>query len=122
MFLLPIAGAGSALHAPITQQNTTGTDEQCRQCKQINAMVSGEFARSPMGSVTVGVVSGNKLVWTRSYDNAESETSESANQNTAYRIGSITKMFTATMLEQLVEAGEGETNWPCGEILGAEAI
>jgi CubicO group peptidase (beta-lactamase class C family) len=42
----------------------------------------------------------------KSYGNADSERSLPANQDTAYRIGSITKMFTATMLEQLVEAGK----------------
>ena len=78
---------------------TSSLDEPCRQCKQIDAMVSGEFARSPMGSLTVGVVSGDKLVWTKSYGNAESKLSLTANQDTVYRIGSITKMFTATMLD-----------------------
>ena len=66
----------------------------------------GGLARSPMGSLTVGVVSGDKLMWTKSYGNAESVISLTANQDTVYRIGSITKMFTATMLEQLVEAGK----------------
>ncbi len=87
---------------------TTGPGEPCRQCRQIDAMVSGEFARSPVGSLTVGVVSGDKLVWTKSYGNASSETSLAANRDTVYRIGSITKMFTATMLEQLVDAGKIE--------------
>lgn len=35
-----------------------------------------------------------------------------ANQDTVYRIGSITKMFTATMLEQLVEAGKVQITDP----------
>ena len=91
---------------------TTSPVGPCGQCRQIDAMVSGEFAQSPMGSLTVGVVSGDKLVWTKSYGNAESEISLSANQDTVYRIGSITKMFTATMLEQLVEAGTVELTDP----------
>jgi CubicO group peptidase (beta-lactamase class C family) len=44
--------------------------------------------------------------------NAESSASLTANQDTEYRIGSITKMFTATMLEQLVEAGKLQLSDP----------
>ena len=103
--LAPVA-AGWAQQAPTPVPGTASLGEPCRQCKQIDAMVSGEFARSPMGSLTVGVVSGDKLVWTKSYGNAESKASVTANQDTVYRIGSITKMFTTTMLEQLAEAGK----------------
>ena len=111
LLLAPMT-AGWARQAPKPVLDTTSVGEACRQCGQIDAMASGEFARSPMGSLTVGVVSGDKLVWTKSYGSAESEMSLTANQDTVYRIGSITKMFTATMLEQLVEAGKVELTDP----------
>jgi CubicO group peptidase (beta-lactamase class C family) len=111
LLLAPIA-AGWAQQGPLPVPGTTSAGEQCRQCGQIDAMASGEFAQSRMGSLTVGVVSGDKLVWTKSYGNAESELSLTANQDTVYRIGSITKMFTATMLEQLVEAGKVQLTDP----------
>ena len=111
LLLAPIA-AGWALAAPMPVRSSTSLDEPCRQCGQIDVMVSREFARSPIGSLTVGVVSGDKLVWTKSYGKAESEMSLTANQDTVYRIGSITKMFTATMLEQLAEAGKVELTDP----------
>lgn len=76
------------------------------QCPAIDAMVAAEFAKHPVGSVTVGVVFGNKLVWTRSYGNADMEKKIPADKDTVYRIGSITKMFTALMLEQLADAGK----------------
>jgi hypothetical protein len=84
LLLAPIA-AGWAQQAPMPVLGTTSPGEPCRQCRQIDAMVSGEFARSPMGSLTVGVVSGDKLVWTKSYGNAESKMSPAANQDTVYR-------------------------------------
>ena len=76
------------------------------RCSAIDSMVAAEFAKHPTGSVTIGVVSGNQLVWNRSYGNADMEKKLPADKDTIYRIGSITKMFTALMLEQLVDAGK----------------
>jgi CubicO group peptidase (beta-lactamase class C family) len=56
--------------------------------------------------VTVGVVVGSDLVWTKSYGQADMETRTPAGRNTVYRIGSITKQFTALMLLQLAESGK----------------
>ena len=110
--LLARIAAGWAAQAPTPVLGSTSLGESCRQCPQIDAMVSREFAQSPIGSLTVGVVSGDKLVWTKSYGKANQEINLAANQDTVYRVGSITKMFTATMLEQLVEAGKVELTDP----------
>jgi CubicO group peptidase (beta-lactamase class C family) len=71
---------------------------------EIDSLIAAELARRPVGSVTAGVVSGKELVWSKSYGEADIEKKTPADADTVYRIGSITKMFTAVMLEQLVEA------------------
>ena len=110
--LLAPTTTGWSQQAPIPVPGTTSLGEPCGQCRQIDAMASAEFGRSPIGSLTVGVVSGDRLVWAKSYGNAEAKISLTANQDTVYRIGSITKMFTGTMLEQLVEAGKVKLSDP----------
>ncbi|HEY2850788.1 MAG TPA: serine hydrolase domain-containing protein, partial [Gemmatimonadaceae bacterium] len=72
----------------------------------VDSLVSAEFAKDSLGSITVGVVAGSQLVWTRSVGFADMKTHRLANRNTVYRIGSITKPFTAVMLMQLVAAGK----------------
>jgi CubicO group peptidase (beta-lactamase class C family) len=72
---------------------------------RIDAMAAAEQAKDNVGSVTVGVVHGADLVWTRSYGQADAERKIAATKDTVYRIGSITKQFTALMLLQLLEAG-----------------
>jgi CubicO group peptidase (beta-lactamase class C family) len=72
---------------------------------EIDAMVSAELDKRPIGSVTIGIVSGPQLIWSKSYGNADQEKPALANENTVYRIGSITKTFTAALLYQLVQAG-----------------
>ncbi|HEY2377314.1 MAG TPA: serine hydrolase [Gemmatimonadaceae bacterium] len=72
----------------------------------IDSLVAAEFAKDSVGSITVGVVAGGDLVWTRSYGFANRATRRLADRNTVYRIGSITKPFTAVMLMQLEQAGK----------------
>jgi hypothetical protein len=76
------------------------------QLAEIDSMIAADFARRPVGSVTAGVIAGKQLIWSKSYGDADMEKKTPADQDTVYRIGSITKMFTALMLEQLVEAGK----------------
>jgi CubicO group peptidase (beta-lactamase class C family) len=73
---------------------------------EVDSKIAADFARRPIGSVTAGVVVDKQLIWSKSYGNADMEKKISADADTVYRIGSITKMFTALMLEQLVDAGK----------------
>jgi CubicO group peptidase (beta-lactamase class C family) len=78
----------------------------------VDSLVSAEFAKDSIGSITVGVIAGSQLVWTRSVGFADMTTRRAANRNTVYRIGSITKPFTAVMLMQLVAAGKIQLSDP----------
>lgn len=72
---------------------------------RVDSLVGAEFARDSVGSITAGIVQGDQLIWTASYGFANIGARAAANRQTVYRIGSITKMFTATMLLQLASAG-----------------
>jgi len=74
--------------------------------KQAESIVAAELAKDNLGSVTVGLVSGPRLIWARSFGLADIEQKIPATPDTIYRIGSITKQFTGLMLLQLVEAGK----------------
>jgi len=72
----------------------------------VDSMAAAEFARDSIASLTIGVVTPQGLVWTRSYGFADMSTRRLASRSSVYRIGSITKMFTALMLHQLIAAGK----------------
>lgn len=74
--------------------------------EKIDAMAAAELAKDDLGSVTVGVVSGPNLVWTKSYGLADMEKKIPATKDSVYRIGSITKQFTGLMFLQLVQDGK----------------
>ena len=73
--------------------------------QQVDALAAAAYAKDPVGGLTVGIVSGPALAWTKSYGFADAENRRAPSADTVYRIGSITKQFTATMLLQLVERG-----------------
>ncbi|MBA4073345.1 MAG: hypothetical protein C0497_16210, partial [Gemmatimonas sp.] len=101
--LLCVAASSLPLRGASAQSSPTISD---RQLQVVDSLVATEFAKDSIGSITVGLVAGSQLVWTRSYGYADMKARRLANRNTVYRIGSITKPFTAVMLMQLVEAGK----------------
>jgi CubicO group peptidase (beta-lactamase class C family) len=98
--MLALAFTLSAIgQAPVTSDLRSAIE-------QVDAMAAAEFAKDNRGSATIGIVSGAELVWTKSYGYADIEKKTPATKDTVYRIGSITKQFTALMLLQLVESGK----------------
>lgn len=73
---------------------------------RVEAMTAAELAKDNLGSVTVGIISGPDLIWAKSFGLADMEKKIPATTDSVYRIGSITKQFTALMLLQLVEDGK----------------
>lgn len=72
---------------------------------ELDTDIAADFANDGVGGISVGVVSGSRLVWSKQYGYAETETKRAPTNDTVYRIGSITKQFTALALLQLVEDG-----------------
>jgi CubicO group peptidase (beta-lactamase class C family) len=73
---------------------------------QVDRLLAAEYAKQKEGSITAGIVSGGKLIWTRSYGLVDIEKNVPASQDSTYRVGSISKQFAGIMLLQLVEQGE----------------
>ena len=58
-----------------------------------------------MGSITVALVAGPRVVWSKSYGFADSLKTRPADVNTVYRAASISKQLTALMLLDLADRG-----------------
>jgi CubicO group peptidase (beta-lactamase class C family) len=79
---------------------------------QLDALCRTAATKDDRASVTVGIVSGQSLMWSKSYGYADMEKKLAAAPDTVYRIGSITKQFTALMLLQLVHDGKAHFSDP----------
>jgi D-alanyl-D-alanine carboxypeptidase len=74
------------------------------------------FNREQPG-VSIGIVHDKDLIWAKGYGYADLEKGIPAKPSTAYRIASITKLFTATAILQLRDAGKLQLDDPVAKHL-----
>jgi CubicO group peptidase (beta-lactamase class C family) len=70
------------------------------------AWIESQLAYSGLPALSAAIVHDQELVWARGFGLAHVERQEPATPDTLYRIASITKLFTATALLQLRDAGK----------------
>jgi CubicO group peptidase (beta-lactamase class C family) len=80
--------------------------ELAQRIVTVDRLFTAEYEKEHAAGLTVGIVSGTELIWTKGYGLADVENGKAATTDTVYRIGSITKQFTVLMLLQLVEHGK----------------
>ena len=105
-------GQSPATKSPAVPQSRASGPGWDRALDQVGARTEAEWNKAQIGSVTIGVVSDGQLTWSRSYGDADTEKKIAAGRDTVYRIGSITKQFTALMLLQLEQRGRAHPSDP----------
>lgn len=95
---LYLAGAPHA----VAQQRPTRVALQ----RTVDSLVASALADGPVAGVSVAVVRGRDTVVMKGYGFADVENDVRATAQTVYRIGSVTKQFTAAAVMQLVEQGK----------------
>lgn len=75
------------------------------------------FKAENLPSLSVGIVHGDKLVYAKSWGVADRKTNQPATPETLYRIGSITKVFTTTLLAVLRDRGDVRLDDPISQFL-----
>lgn len=83
----------------------------------IDAQLEGERQDRKVPAISAGVVYDQDLIWQRGYGQSNREQGIDGDENTIYRIASITKLFTATMLMQLRDAGKLQLDDPIEKYL-----
>ena len=74
-----------------------------RVLERFESKIKESAEQDGIGSITAAVVFGDTVVWSRSYGWADSKTHSLASTQNIYRIGSISKSITATVLVLLAE-------------------
>ncbi|MBW1809664.1 MAG: beta-lactamase family protein [Deltaproteobacteria bacterium] len=73
--------------------------------KRIEARINAEITKNGFPSLAFGIVQGDKLVFTKYSGLADRDAKKKATSKTLYRIGSISKVFTATLLIMARDSG-----------------
>jgi CubicO group peptidase (beta-lactamase class C family) len=97
--LIPVLLAG------VFAQSPTGQDRSGPFIQRLDSAAAEAVKCASCPSFTIGLVAKDGLTWTKSYGYADIGKQLPANAETVYRIGSITKQFTALMLLQLATNG-----------------
>jgi len=101
LFLLPCCHSAQKAE-PISRQDTATLqgviDSFDRQLEE-------EHQRDTVGSLSAIVFVGNKIAWSKAFGKADNEKGIDASVSTVYRIGSISKTFTAYLMLLLVQDG-----------------
>ena len=77
---------------------------------QIDEIIKNAINETQLVGASVGVMRQNEVIFTRGYGYADLNKKAEATEHTVYRIGSITKQFTALAIMILVEQGKVNLN------------
>jgi CubicO group peptidase (beta-lactamase class C family)/D-alanyl-D-alanine dipeptidase len=74
--------------------------------QQLDSLIAREVADKQLPALSIALVDDQTIVWSKGYGYADPETKKRATPDTIYRVGSISKLFTALAAMQLVERDE----------------
>ena len=96
---------------------TTGEGIQSPAIERFAQRIAEEVAADDVGGITAGVFVGSRVVWARGFGWADRERRIPADEQTIYRVGSISKSFTAVAMVQLAARGGVDLDEPASKYL-----
>ena len=82
----------------------TGTVDLATILDQLETELKADLMKDSVGGgISVAIVKGDKIIWSKAFGYADSENQVLADTTTIYRAGSISKSFTAFLMMQLVD-------------------
>jgi CubicO group peptidase (beta-lactamase class C family) len=106
LLFLALAACGGASPPPPAAPESKLTADQQQLADRLDATVKRAIAGKPMAGLSVAVVARGDLVLARGYGFADLGAKRPAAADTIYRVGSITKSFTAAVIVKLAAQGK----------------
>lgn len=83
----------------------------------LRAAIRGELATHQIPGFAIALVDGTQTVWAEGFGHADLAGTRPATADTLFRVGSVSKVFTALAVMQLVEAGKLDLDAPVTDYL-----
>lgn len=105
--------AGCSTSIPVSPYAAAPETDRYSQLRQeISASIQKGMRKHKVTGMSVALVDDGKVVWAQGFGYADNVNGRLADANTLYRAGSISKLFTATAIMQLVEQGKVDLDAP----------
>ncbi|MBU1238048.1 MAG: beta-lactamase family protein [Gammaproteobacteria bacterium] len=88
----------------------------------VTQLIRHEMDKSDITGMSVALVDDQRVVWAEGFGYADKENNKPASAQTLYRVGSISKLFTATAAMQLAEQGKLDIDRPLEDALPGFSI
>jgi CubicO group peptidase (beta-lactamase class C family)/D-alanyl-D-alanine dipeptidase len=83
----------------------------------LSAVIRDEVEQKQIPAFSFALVEGDRLVWAEGFGFRDAEKTQPATADTIYRVGSISKLFTALAIMQMAEAGKLDIDAPLQDYL-----
>jgi CubicO group peptidase (beta-lactamase class C family) len=103
ILLLAVCITGCA-SAP-TRPAAIGRGDYARVAEYVSALARHEMRKRDVTGLSIALIDDQRVVWAEGFGYADKDGNVPASPETVYRVGSISKLFTATAAMQLVEKG-----------------
>jgi len=111
MFFLSICFMFACATAPTKPEATTlGDYEQTKQC--VSQLIKKEMKRNRVTGLSIALVDDQRIIWAEGFGFADKANKVPATQETVYKVGSISKLFTAMATMRLMEQGKIDIDKP----------
>jgi D-alanyl-D-alanine carboxypeptidase len=106
VFTILLAFADLAIGRPADTRPLAERPEVAAALQVLDAWIQTTVAEREQPGLSIGIVHDQDLIWSRGYGYADLDKKAPATPSTVYRIASISKLFTATAILQLRDAGK----------------
>jgi serine beta-lactamase-like protein LACTB len=83
-----------------------------QRIEKARAIIQGVFAASPIAALSIAVTRGDELIWAEAFGLADVELNVAANPRHRFRLGSVSKIVTATLAAELATRGVVDLDAP----------
>jgi CubicO group peptidase (beta-lactamase class C family)/D-alanyl-D-alanine dipeptidase len=103
--------------ARAADQVAPASEPYAEAIRRLEGWIAAEVVAKDLPALSIALVDGPRIVWAQGFGFADTQKRIPATAETAYRVGSVSKLFTDLAVMQLVEQGRLELDAPFNRIL-----